>query len=228
MNVKDAFALLQVTAELSPASLSRLEPGTFIRHYRKGDVLFRDREQVSSIFGVLDGAISLYKMSVQGEKRGIFVFGAGALLNDDSLADGMVSATAEVLRDSTLLCLNRELFGQTARKDGALSAALIHSVSRKVRRLYHLTRNNSGSLNGGMRIAAKLWKLSRDHGIATEKGIEIGFDLGITGLAEFLGYQRETVSRQVKALSDAGLLILENSRFVIPDRDRLLKVFEPD
>ncbi|MCL2609533.1 MAG: Crp/Fnr family transcriptional regulator [Treponema sp.] len=227
MNVKEAFSVLHVTAELSPVSLSRLELGTAVRRYKKGDVLFRDREKVATIFGVLDGAISLHKMSVQGEKRGIFIFGRGALLNDDALGDGMASATAEVLRDSALLCLNRELFAQTARKDGELSAALIHSVSKKVRRLYHLTRNNSGSLNGGKRIAAKLWKLSRDHGVRTAKGTEIDFDLGITGLAEFLGYQRETVSRQVKVLSEAGLLIVENSRFVIPDRDRLLKVFEP-
>jgi CRP-like cAMP-binding protein len=56
--------------------------------------------------------------------------------------------------------------------------------------------------------------------------VEINFDLTITALAEFLGSQRETVSRQVKTLSDAGLLIVKNSRFIVPSRENLLDFFE--
>ena len=83
-------------------------------------------------------------------------------------------------------------------------------------------KNTTNNLRGDKRIAAKLWKLSRDHGVKTKYGTEINFDLTITTLAEFLGSQRETVSRQVKILTSAGLLIIQNSRFIIPDREKLL------
>jgi CRP-like cAMP-binding protein len=96
----------------------------------------------------------------------------------------------------------------------------------KVRRLYHLMKNTSNNLRGDRRIAAKLWKLSRDHGVQTAQGVEINFDLTITALAEFLGSQRETVSRQIKSLTDAGLLTVKNSRFIIPSREKLLDFFE--
>jgi CRP-like cAMP-binding protein len=87
-------------------------------------------------------------------------------------------------------------------------------------------KNTSNNLRGDRRIAAKLWKLSRDHGVKTSRGVEINFDLTITTFAEFLGSQRETVSRQIKTLTDAGLLIVKNSRFIIPSREKLLEFFD--
>jgi DNA-binding Lrp family transcriptional regulator len=96
----------------------------------------------------------------------------------------------------------------------------------EVRRLYHLMKNTSNNLRGDRRIAAKLWKLSRDHGVKTAEGVEINFDLTITALAEFLGSQRETVSRQVGTLAGAGLLMVKKSRFIIPSREKLMEFFE--
>jgi hypothetical protein len=50
--------------------------------------------------------------------------------------------------------------------------------------------------------------------------VEINFDLTITALAELLGSQRETVSRWVRVLTSAGLLMVKKSRFIIPSREK--------
>lgn len=178
-----------------------------------------------ALFAVIDGTVAVYKMGSTGEKRGMFIFGAGNMLNEDSMYGSRFSMNAEALRDSEVLCVGMGAFEAACAKDLELSKAVMQSISMKVRRLYHLMKNTSNNLRGDRRIAAKLWKLSRDHGVKTAEGVGINFDLTITALAEFLGSQRETVSRQVKTLTDAGLLIVKKSRFIIPNREKLMEFF---
>lgn len=46
------------------------------------------------------------------------------------------------------------------------------------------------------------------------RGVEIDFDLSISFLAEMVGAKRETVSRQVKALTNRGLIEVHKKRFL--------------
>jgi CRP-like cAMP-binding protein len=215
MTIRDALMIITVTAQASSNSRALIEQNAVIKNFKKGEYVFRDKDDNPMLFGVIEGTVAVYKLSTAGEKRGIFIFGPGNLLNEDSMYASRVSVNAEALRNSGILCVKAVAFENACAKDPELSKAVIKSISMKVRRLYHLMKNTSNNLRGDRRIAAKLWKLSRDHGVQTVQGVEIDFDLTITTLAEFLGSQRETVSRQVKILAGAGLIIVKNSRFII-------------
>jgi CRP-like cAMP-binding protein len=226
MTIRDALMIITVTAQASSNSRALFEQNGVIKKFKKGEYIFRDKDDNPMLFGVIEGTVAVYKLSTAGEKRGIFIFGPGNLLNEDSMYGNRVSVNAEALRNSDILCVKAGAFENACAKDPELSKAVMQSISMKVRRLYHLMKNTSNNLRGDRRIAAKLWKLSRDHGVQTAQGVEINFDLTITTLAEFLGSQRETVSRQVKILAGAGLIIVKNSRFIIPNRDKLLEFFQ--
>ena len=86
-------------------------------------------------------------------------------------------------------------------------------------------KNTSNSITVDRQIALKLYKLARDFGIETDLGTEINFDLSITYLSEILGAKRETVSRQVKVLSELGLIKVVRKRFTIPNQNTLLDYF---
>ena len=225
MTTKEALLAINITARAAESTSTMIGQGAKIIRYKKGKYIFCDKDDTEAIYGVVDGTVAIYKLSTLDEKRGMFIFGAGAILNEDSLDGKPASTDAEALCDSIMLVIQKNVFQSACARDAELSEAVIESLAMKVRRLYHLMKNTSNNLRGDKRIAAKLWKLSRDHGIKTERGTEINFDLTITTLAEFLGSQRETVSRQVKTLTDAGLLIVQNSRFIIPDREKLLHFF---
>jgi len=81
-------------------------------------------------------------------------------------------------------------------------------------------------LNGEKRVAAKLLKLSWDHGVEDEDGVRIDMNLTVTYLAEMLGSKRETVSRQVKKLNEQGLIMVKKNKFIIPDQEKLSKYFK--
>jgi CRP-like cAMP-binding protein len=221
LTIEEALRSINVLKTVESASITALAPQSQVRNIRKGEHIYTDRNEAETLFAVLDGTVAIYKLSTDGEKRGIFIYGPGALLNEEIIDRKAASINAEALRETKILCIKRSGFLAACGKDSKLSKAFMDSMAMKIRRLYHLMKNTTNNMRGDRRIAAKLWKLSRDHGVKTSLGTEINFDLSITLLAEFLGSKRETVSRQVKILTDAGLVIVANNRFIIPDREKL-------
>lgn len=72
-----------------------------------------------------------------------------------------------------------------------------------------------GSIYLERKLAAKLWKLSRDFGVETPEGIEIDFNIPITLLADMLGAPRETTSRLCNTLAEHGLMKIRRKRITI-------------
>ena len=54
----------------------------------------------------------------------------------------------------------------------------------------------------------------------------IDMNLSITYLADMLGSKRETVSRQVKRLTELGLINMEKNRITIPDMKKISEYFK--
>ncbi|MCL1992249.1 MAG: Crp/Fnr family transcriptional regulator [Spirochaetes bacterium] len=224
----DTLKSIDIFSGVSLAAGGILLQYAHLRTYKKNEYIFRDKEKTDHFYCIVDGTVSLYKLSALMEKRGIFIYGNGATLNEDSIDGKPPSVNACALRNSKLLLIKRIVLREAFTKDPTLFEAFCKSMAMKTRRLYHLMKNTTTNLRGDRRIAAKLWKLSRDFGKETELGTEINFDLSIAMFAEFLGSQRETVSRQVKLLCDSGVIIVRKSRFTIPCRNNLLEYFNED
>ena len=109
--------------------------------------------------------------------------------------------------------------------DFELSKIIINSLAIKVRRLYRQSKN-SIPIKVEKRVAAKLWKLSRDYGREVEEGTLIDLSITITYLADMFGAPRETISRALKILNNKGLIINKNKKIIIPDREKLIRFFK--
>jgi CRP-like cAMP-binding protein len=225
MTSKEALKTIKVLQAAQESSLVELRSFALVKSYTKGEHIFLERDEVRHFFCILEGIAALYKINSVNEKRSVFVYGTGEMLNEVILDGKPASMNGEILKDARVLCLERTGFLSVCRKDFGLTKAVMDSMAMKIRRLYHQLRNTSTNIRGDKRIAAKLWKLSRDYGVGCGRGTEIDFDLTITYLAELLGSQRETVSRQVKVLTEQGLVIVDKSRFIIPDREKLQDYF---
>lgn len=224
--IKEAIALSDVLQKASPASMASLMSIANMKKLEKGEHLFWDKDQVTNLYFVAEGQFSLYKLNSNGEKKVIFISGPGQMLNEVIIQDLPASINCEAFLDAQALYFPVQEFTQVMREDFSLSHAVMDSMALKIRRLYRQLKNTTGSVRGDKRIAAKLWKLSQDYAIPHEKGILIGLDLTITYLADMLGAKRETVSRQMKLLIDAGLVLQTSSGFIIPDRDELQMYFK--
>lgn len=226
ITIKEAIAKCKVMQNAAPASLAALSGSAALRRLKKGEHLFWDKEQVKYLYFVAEGSVSLYKQNSIGEKKVVFVYGPGQMLNEVMLQELPASISCEALSDCRILCFPIKAFTQVMSTDFGLTKAVMDSMAIKIRRLYRQLKNTTGSIRSDKRIAAKLWKLSQDHGVQHESGVRIDLDLTVTYLADMMGMKRETVSRQLKVLADAGLIEQAAAGFIVYDRDKLQDYFK--
>lgn len=226
LSVEDAFKVADVFKHTKPKTLEKIETFASLVKVEKGKHLFFDKQEVSHIYVLVSGRASLYKLNALGEKKVIFVYGPGNLLNEVMFQDLPTSINCEMLEDSIVLALPILEFWAVMEKDSGLTKVVLDSMALKIRRLYRQLKNTTNDLNGEKKLAAKLYKLSKDYGLPIQEGILIDLNLTITYLAEMLGSKRETVSRQAKKLVQLDLLIIRKNQFIIPNQQKLSEFFK--
>ena len=217
---------MELFTHVKPSSIDEIASFTVMKHAIKGEHLFRDKDDVTNIYLLVSGTASLYKVNSLGEKKVIFVFGKGQLLNEVMLQDLPSSINCEMLEESWVLVIPIKKLWRVMTQDAELTKAILDSMALKIRRLYRQLKNTTNALTGEKRLAAKLFKLSKDYGIQQNNGIMIDIDLTITYLAEMLGSKRETVSRQMKKLVEMGLISMQKNKIIVLDQTKLSDYFK--
>lgn len=224
---KNSFKLNEISifSQINKDILDRLNEICFIRQLKKGEHLFRDKEVIKSIYIVKSGKVALYKQSESAQKKVIFILGEDSVINEVVIDNLPASINCEAFEKTEILCFDRVKFLEIMKDDFELSKIIINSLAMKVRRLYRQGKN-SIPIKVEKRVAAKLWKLSRDYGIEIEEGTLIDLNITITYLADMFGAPRETISRALKILNNEGLIINKNKKIIVPDRERLVRFFK--
>ncbi|MCR5581473.1 MAG: Crp/Fnr family transcriptional regulator [Pseudobutyrivibrio sp.] len=202
---------------ISEESKNRLFEAGNIVQLKKGEVLFSEREEVKSMYIVVDGYVSLYRNSRYGEIKIIFICTAGEVLNEVVLQDEKTSICIKALADTKLLAIHRSKLSEVLADDHDLTIHIYDSLAMKTRRLYHQVGNANGTYPLEKRLAAKVWKLARDYGRDVEEGKLISFETTVTFLANMLGAKRETVSRIISQLKKQGVVNHENGFLTVLD-----------
>lgn len=226
LELQRALAVVEVLQQAAPASVEFLAGCAQVKQFKKGRHVFFDKDQIDFVYCMVSGKVALYKLNSSQNKKVIFIYGTGKLLNEVILQEAVTSVSCEVLEDSMLLVIPKAKFLYVMSQDFTLTKAVLDSMALKIRRLYRQLENTAYNFRGDKRIAAKLWKLSLDHGVLCEQGTEIDLDMTITYFSDLVGAKRETVSRQLRWLTERGLVIIKKNRFIIPDRSKLLTYIE--
>lgn len=223
--MKRGINKIKLFENLDKETKEKLSAVSTIKKYKKGELLYSDKEKINTVYFVLEGVASLYKPNPDNTKKVVFLFGEGYVLNEVIIYENITSLSCEFLSNAKLLEIPREKFVEILETSYPLAKGVIKSLINKNRIMSHQLKNISNSITVDRQIAFKLWKLGKDFGIETPDGIEINFDLSITLFAEMLGAKRETVSRQVKVLSELGLISLKRKRFTLLKYNELLDYF---
>ena len=212
-------------SQVSKNTIFKLNEICFVKELKKGEHLFRDKEVINSIYIIKSGKLALYKQSESAQKKVIFILGRDTIVNEVIIDDLPASINCEAFEKAEVLCFDKIKFLDIMKEDFELSKIIINSLAMKVRRLYRQGKN-SIPIKVEKRVAAKLWKLSRDYGIEMEEGTLIDLNITITYLADMFGAPRETISRALKILNNEGLIINKNKKIIVPDRDKLVRFFK--
>ena len=217
MGIKKHVNQLEIFKDIDPKTIENLAKAGTIQDVPKGTLLMRARESVNMVYFQITGKSVIYTLTNDGKRKILFILGSGALLNEHIFNNHTSSTFCETMEKSKILAFQVQDFGKLMAEDFELTKHIMEAQERKIWRLSHQLKNTTSSIYLERKLAAKLWKLTRDFGVETENGIEIDVNMTITFLADMLGVPRETTSRVCSTLTEAGLITMNRRRIIIPD-----------
>jgi len=194
------------------------------RNLKKSQILFAEREIINNIYIVLEGKVTLYRLSERGQKRVIYILNKGEIINEVIFDNLTASINCEGFEDSEIISISKVDLLNLMKNDFKLTEVILYSMSKKIRRLYRQLKNTV-PIKMDKRVAAKLWKLSKDYGVQTQEGVLIDIKISITYLADMLGSSRETISRAVKELEIMDMVKIKHRKFIV-NREKLSLYFK--
>ncbi|WP_315119052.1 Crp/Fnr family transcriptional regulator [uncultured Clostridium sp.] len=191
---------------------------------KKGKMLFSERDVINNIYIIVNGKVTLYRLTETGQKRIIYILDKSEIINEVIFDDLPASISCDAFEDSTILSLNKNDLIEVMEEDFELTKKIMYSMGKKIRRLYRQLKNTV-PIKIDKKLAAKLWKLSRDYGVEVDGGTLINLDISITYLADMLGNTREAVSRCINNFEKDGLVEFKERKIIIKDRESLSTYF---
>lgn len=199
---------------LKQETLQLLKGVSYKLELKKGERLFSERDNVDTIYFVLTGKVNMYKINEEGQKKVIYILDEGQMLNEVIFDEKPASISCDAFEKAQFICFKRDELLYIMERDFELTKKVINMMARKIRRLYRQLKNTV-PIKMDKKVAAKLWKLSRDYGVESEGGTLINLKITITYLADMLGSPRETISRCIKILEEKGLVKYKNRRMIV-------------
>ncbi|HGM3662430.1 TPA: Crp/Fnr family transcriptional regulator, partial [Clostridioides difficile] len=181
--------------------------------------LFYEKDSLDSVYILLEGKVSIFKISENGERKVIFILNSGEVINDitfDSSKNSTVGC--EAFENSIVAYYSIEEFLEIMQNDFQLTKDIISYMERRIRRLYRQLKN-SISIKVDKKLAAKLYRLSREFGVCCGEWTLLNVNITVTYLADMLGCKRETVSRMIKVLQKEELIKIDNKGFYVKETE---------
>lgn len=215
---------LQLFQGIEDKTLDLIRAKVLLKKVKKSQILFAERQSVDNIYIVLEGKVTMYRLSEKGQKRVIYILNKGEIINEVIFDNVTASISCEGFEDSKIIAIPKIDLLNIMQQDFKLTEIILCSMSKKIRRLYRQIKNTVPS-KMEKRVAAKLWKLSKDYGVETKEGTLIDIKINITYLADMMGSSRETISRAIKELEKMDMVKIKQRKFIV-NREKLSKYFK--
>jgi len=201
-------------SSLSDEDLIPILPQFKTRKFRKGQILFMEGEIGSQVYFILEGQVKLTKTLPNGDEQILDWCGPYDSVAEILLVEpGSYPATAEVLKDSTLLVFSNQGMLDILEKNPKLAVALIRKLNMRLRMNLEFIRLLTSRSKAGV-LATLLLRLAKP---ALAPGEPIYYDATLTNrdLASMIGTSREVVNRTLNQWKKAGIIRLNGERMEI-------------
>ncbi len=118
-------------------------------------MLFAERQSIDNIYIVLEGKVTMYRLSEKGQKRVIFILNKGEIINEVIFDNLTSSINCEGFEDSEIMSISKVDLLNIMKQDFKLTQVILYSMSKKIRRLYRQLKNTVPT-KMDKRVAAKL------------------------------------------------------------------------
>ncbi len=208
---------------LAPAERRALLGGCERLRLAPGEMLFRQGDAVpagqGAFYGVLRGGIKASSLRPDGKEAILAVLEAGNWFGEISLIDRQPRThDATAVGEAEVLALPRAAFDALMRRP-AFALAISRLLAARVRTLYGMVEDAT-LRSTRARVARRLLLLA--HGDATQAAdARPVVPVSQEALAMMLGVSRQTLSKELQLLVQAGAVVLGYGRIEIASAQRL-------
>ena len=221
MRSEEFLAQVPLFQSLSPEDRKALSVAIRTESLKKGEVLFREGSEGSSLYIVKKGRIKILRTSPKGDEVILAIFSEKDFFGEMALLDDVPrSADAVALEPSELFALNRRDFFAFLKNNESAVQSILRSLSMRLRRTDDLLEDTC-FLNISRRFAKKLVDLAEQYGTPEANSTLIDLELKQRDLAGMIGASRESVNKELRLLREKGLITLHGSKIRIHNLDLL-------
>lgn len=215
---------IQIFCQLNDNTLETLADNIAIKDYRADETIYIESEPSQYVYIVLSGRVKITKVSNNGREKILHIVCENEMFGEQAIfEDGLNPASAKTLEKAVILQIRLSALKQLAMEDQQCAAMLFDVMNLKLRQAYRQIINLSFK-DANSRLASRLFKLARDHGVELDKGLLIGVHLTQQELADYVGTSRETISRILSDLNQRQVLHIERQNIYIKDYQELKQI----
>jgi CRP/FNR family transcriptional regulator, cyclic AMP receptor protein len=206
---------------LNDADLADLDDRFAMATFRKGELIYSPFDRGEAMFLIESGRVRLFRSAADGRQVTLSMLDPGATFGQVSVLDEpMHDAYAEAMADSVVRILRVADLERTIDEHPRMALNLMRSLSERLRtaedQIEALAFRPVPS-----RLAGKLLELMDRYGRVTPNGIRIDERFTHMQLAEMIGTSRETLTKVLNEMRDAGLIDVRERLIWVLDADGL-------
>ncbi len=196
------------------------------KRFSKGELIFGPYDVQGRIFEVREGQVEIFQLSPEGKKVIIDLLTPGSIFANFpfSMDPDMELHDFALARSNVVLCSMQESdFMEALHARPKLAMRLIRQIGTKLNEADDRIRELALS-DVRVRLVSALMRLGRRFGREFEDRIMLGIRMTHEELAEMTGANRETVTRMLAKLRQAGVVRLDKSRNYVIDKEKAKRV----
>jgi len=211
----DALRSIPLFSTLEENVLEEIAGLLIDRKFPKDAIIFEEGSLGDYMYLIQEGQVKVTKMSEDGREKILEILSAGDFVGEMSLLDREPrSASVKTTRACLLLALSRQDFLGLLRENPEISMEMICELTRRIRETDEQIRGLLFERVEG-RTRRILRRMAKDP-IAGNPERMATPTITHQQLADLVGTSRETITRVVKELKDAGWLAQEGKRYLVP------------
>ena len=178
--------------------------------------MFLQGDAADEVFLIKGGRIKLTKVLEDGMELMLDIRKAGDFVGENMFTEeGRYPVSAVCLEDTLTCGFTRTQFEEMILQHPTVGLRVIKTLSERISWLTSRVGSLSVS-NIEDRLYRVLRNVAKEHGKQGPQGMVIQFPLTHEDLSFLTGAHRVTITRAMKALKNAGKIILEDRRLILP------------
>ncbi len=205
-------------SELSPDETELVEQLIYKKRFQKNRIVLAEEETSQYMYFIFSGKVRIVKKNEDGREQIIAIHKKGDYFGEMSLLDGKTShATVIAHEDAVIGLMHKMDFEYHLMNHKRISRKFIGLLCHRLRDAWKMIKILSFN-NAEHRVMVALDSLRELYGVKDARGIIINIKLTHRMIANYASVARETATRSLKKLVNAGdIIILENRSLLLRD-----------